>query len=449
MTVTVPSLGCRQAAIEEPVVEGRAINVIAHVPFVRKTIGCPSTGVPRSPTTATFSLGRLPVGTHEVLVTLLDNSRILANEPAARSLWSSLLVVEFAGPVPMGRLPDVLPPQPTANEPAHVEVPLDDFYFGGPFPATDGSLGCAPELVRSEWQGEVYVVELERPRLEQPCPEPTREPLRFSLGALAPGNYAVHVRLQEPGAAEQGAIWSARRFGVQTSAAKVTGRVEWRNTGPDNEVETWFVGRSWAGCTPTLESVERGAGTLSYRLGLAEPCDLGNQFFAVRLGPFSTTSGREVFEILLLRENEQPLVLHEHEQFRYPNWFRDTAMLSGWRFFVTVAWRDESGALRAATPVRPPGASQGVPLDSDSAIFWFFDRNNWEVTVKVLDACAINGRFWFFAAAMTELDVEVAVRDSWTGQLEVFEVEGPSAFRDLDSFPCDSEQPQGPQTPGS
>ena len=45
----------------------------------------------------------------------------------------------------------------------------------------------------------------------------------------------------------------------------------------------------------------------------------------------------------------------------------------------------------------------------------FFGPNNWEVLLKVLDARALNGRFWVFYAAATNVEFTVRVTDTSCG----------------------------------
>lgn len=77
------------------------------------------------------------------------------------------------------------------------------------------------------------------------------------------------------------------------------------------------------------------------------------------------------------------------------------------RFRVEVDWRsfDDQG-----------GAGQVVPFAAgDSGAFWFFGLNNWEILVKVLDGCRVNGHFWVFAAGSTNLEYTIRVTDTATG----------------------------------
>ena len=76
------------------------------------------------------------------------------------------------------------------------------------------------------------------------------------------------------------------------------------------------------------------------------------------------------------------------------------------RFQVVLDWRTLEG---------DNGLAQGVKLASDSGYFWFFDNDNVEVVVKVLDGCGINGRYWVFAAGLTNVEAELTVTDTELG----------------------------------
>jgi glucose/arabinose dehydrogenase len=75
------------------------------------------------------------------------------------------------------------------------------------------------------------------------------------------------------------------------------------------------------------------------------------------------------------------------------------------RFAVRASFRVDGG---------PPRQAQGRALTSDTGAFWFFSEDNLEVLVKVLDACAAFDRFWVFAAGLTNLELELVVRDTAT-----------------------------------
>jgi hypothetical protein len=83
-----------------------------------------------------------------------------------------------------------------------------------------------------------------------------------------------------------------------------------------------------------------------------------------------------------------------------------TLLLAQERFAVTTDWRDFWG-----------GAGHGVPvaLTESAGTFWFFAADNVEVIVKVLDACALNGRYWVFVAGLTNVEVTLRVEDRTAG----------------------------------
>jgi photosystem II stability/assembly factor-like uncharacterized protein len=101
------------------------------------------------------------------------------------------------------------------------------------------------------------------------------------------------------------------------------------------------------------------------------------------------------------------------------------------RFEVRVAWKDFSGNVGDGHVV--PGSS------SKSGLFWFFQPTNWEMMVKVLDACSFSNRFWVFSAATTTVEHTLQVRDTVTGR--TVEYKNPAgkpspAVTDTGSFPC-------------
>ena len=74
------------------------------------------------------------------------------------------------------------------------------------------------------------------------------------------------------------------------------------------------------------------------------------------------------------------------------------------RFQVETTWQDGTG--RTGHGMVVPGGAD------DSGLFWFFKADNWEVLVKVLDGCAVNDHYWVFAAATTDVQYTLTVRDT-------------------------------------
>jgi len=90
----------------------------------------------------------------------------------------------------------------------------------------------------------------------------------------------------------------------------------------------------------------------------------------------------------------------------------DALVLRGGRFAVTAAWRDYEGRTGNGWPISFADAS---------GFFWFFDPENVELVVKVLDACGYTGTYWFYAGGLTDVELTLTVRDTWTGQERVYE----------------------------
>lgn len=90
----------------------------------------------------------------------------------------------------------------------------------------------------------------------------------------------------------------------------------------------------------------------------------------------------------------------------------DVLCLGGGRFRAEVTW--EAGAV--------VGRGSVVPLPAEgSGLFWFFAPDNWELMVKVLDGCAVNGHFWVFSAATTDVRYRLTVTDLRTGRAATYE----------------------------
>ncbi|PYQ55901.1 MAG: hypothetical protein DMF53_27125 [Acidobacteria bacterium] len=102
------------------------------------------------------------------------------------------------------------------------------------------------------------------------------------------------------------------------------------------------------------------------------------------------------------------------------------------RFSVTTKWRTNP------TPGTPTdGNGSVVVAGPSSGIFWFFSSDNWEVMVKVLNACGLNNRYWVFSAATTNVFYRMEVFDVRAGVNKIyFNYPGPPApaVTDVDAF---------------
>lgn len=115
-----------------------------------------------------------------------------------------------------------------------------------------------------------------------------------------------------------------------------------------------------------------------------------------------------------------------------------TACLLAGRFEVRVAWTTETGS----------GDGQvmgfgGERAESDqSAFFTFFDPANFEMGVKMVDACVpeFGNRFWIFVSGLTNQAFAVTVRDSATGRLRTYVNPlgtYPQTVGDTEGLPCE------------
>ena len=100
------------------------------------------------------------------------------------------------------------------------------------------------------------------------------------------------------------------------------------------------------------------------------------------------------------------------------------------RYEVSANWRAGEQA----------GAAGGIPRTSDTGMFWFFSRDNVELVVKVLDGCSLNGHRWVLMGGLTDVGVEVIVRDTESdAAVKAYaSTEGaPFATKfDVTAFPC-------------
>ena len=61
-----------------------------------------------------------------------------------------------------------------------------------------------------------------------------------------------------------------------------------------------------------------------------------------------------------------------------------------------------------------------MPLTGDTGTFWFFNSANLELVVKVLDGRGINGHYWVFYGALSNVDYTIAVSDTDTGAVRTY-----------------------------
>jgi ELWxxDGT repeat protein len=85
--------------------------------------------------------------------------------------------------------------------------------------------------------------------------------------------------------------------------------------------------------------------------------------------------------------------------------------LGGGRFRVEADWRAQGQR----------GDGRAVTLTADTGYFWFFDASNVEVIVKVLDGRGVNGYYWVFYGALSNVQYALTVTDTETGVVRHYE----------------------------
>ena len=88
----------------------------------------------------------------------------------------------------------------------------------------------------------------------------------------------------------------------------------------------------------------------------------------------------------------------------------NTLCLAGGRFRVQVNWQSPTGS----------GVGNAVTMSADTGHFWFFNAANVELVVKVLDARAVNGKFWVFYGALSDVQYTITVTDTATGAVKTY-----------------------------
>ncbi|MES1239988.1 MAG: CSLREA domain-containing protein [Acidobacteriota bacterium] len=109
----------------------------------------------------------------------------------------------------------------------------------------------------------------------------------------------------------------------------------------------------------------------------------------------------------------------------------------------------QNGRFRVTALLAGGSPATAVPLTGDTGNFWFFSPENLELTVKVLDGCALNDRWWVFASGLTDRGVDLKVEDLFTGKTWTHSrpTAGTPFAPRLDTSALDACHPPGPGGP--
>ena len=91
----------------------------------------------------------------------------------------------------------------------------------------------------------------------------------------------------------------------------------------------------------------------------------------------------------------------------------ETLCLNSGRFQATVDWSVPSQGRS--------GTGTAVAVTSDTGYMWFFSPSNVELIIKVLDGRGINGHFWVFYGALSDVQYRITVKDTQTGAVKTYD----------------------------
>ena len=91
-----------------------------------------------------------------------------------------------------------------------------------------------------------------------------------------------------------------------------------------------------------------------------------------------------------------------------------TLCLQSGRFSLAVSWRNQH-----ANPATT-GVGTAVPDTDQTGFFWFFSAQSIELVVKIVDGRAVNGKFWVFYGALSDVEYTITVTDTQTGAVKTY-----------------------------
>lgn len=128
-------------------------------------------------------------------------------------------------------------------------------------------------------------------------------------------------------------------------------------------------------------------------------------------------------------------------------WTDTTACIQQNRFVVSMTFDSAGAAFVPSVAGLPSGNAEPVVGGMNAAVFQFYDGDQLDAYVKVLNGCPINGRFWVFAAGATDAATEITVTDTVTGDTVSYVSDAGQPFAsvaDTDAFAtCDAPPPRG------
>jgi hypothetical protein len=246
------------------------------------------------------------------------------------------------------------------------------------------------------------------------CPLFPAVPQTFQgeIGPLPPGTYAVEARWEK----EEGALCApGKLLGTTALIVSRTGSIVNLRTEPANPVSGQPVAAKFEAFCPMVFKepvfVPSGEETLilidenSEAPQPGAPCLSQPEWaYSFALAPLLPRTYR-----IRVRLEEAGVLQTEAETVFTVGSAGPVLTLRGGRFHIRANWN---------APGFGQGSAQAVQLTDESGYFTFFDPNNVELIVKVLQGCPVNQRYWVFMAGLTNVGVTIFVEDTLTGHQE-------------------------------
>ncbi|HVS63963.1 MAG TPA: hypothetical protein VMT85_10735 [Thermoanaerobaculia bacterium] len=276
---------------------------------------------------------------------------------------------------------------------------------------------CTPELISVAIDNSFLDLEASVQLPGDVCAEVvTPYETSIQVGFLPPGSYDVRVlaivNFPPP------TVIARSQLEVSASADRGLEAIEISPAEPSTQDRVTVVAQgTWPdGCIPRLDGVEVEDRTIRlFAIAEGQGCILAVSDYTLitTVGPLA--EGEWQIEVLVADrragDSEAPFELAGRRTFAVDTESTETLIVGG-RFAISVTWTNGSDRSGVGVPLRGALPDQG---NSGSGAFFFFAPENTELLVKVLEACAVNDRYWVFISAATDLGFEVTVEDLTAG----------------------------------
>ncbi|HEX2464844.1 MAG TPA: hypothetical protein VHR17_09465, partial [Thermoanaerobaculia bacterium] len=201
-----------------------------------------------------------------------------------------------------------------------------------------------------------------------------------------------------PGSDQSGYFWFDNADSIELVVKALDGRpitgAHWLFYGALSDVEYWV----------TVTDTATGAVKL-YRNVPGSICGVGDTA-AFPQGAAATSAVSAASSLLALGGLGSPIEPVLHQRAACVPGPLTLCLLDG-RFQVDVTWRNHRNGQT--------GVGSAIPFSGVSGFFWFDNPASVELVVKSLDGRTLNGNFWFFYGALSDIEYTIRVTDTSSG----------------------------------